>query len=123
VIVDAGRVVAAGTPDELKNTLGGDTIRVGLSRQANASRASAALSAVPGVGRTVTQGDAVHAQVVNGAAILPAILSALDSAGVEPAAVSVARPSLDDVYLHFAGRSFGEADRLGAGAPAEVVPA
>jgi ABC-2 type transport system ATP-binding protein len=41
------------------------------------------------------------------------VLAALEHAGVGLASISVAQPSLDDVYLHHAGRSFGEADRLG----------
>lgn len=119
-IVDAGRVVAAGTPDELKSKLGGDTIRVGLVRPAEANRAGQAIGAVPGVSATVAEGAALRARVSNGAAVLPAVLAALDTAGVELTSMNVARPSLDDVYLHHAGRSFGEADRLGAGR--EVVP-
>ena len=123
VIVDKGRVVAAGTPDELKNALGGDTVRIALSRQTDAVRAGLALETMPGVGRIVTEGGALHAQVANGASVLPALLSALDAAGVGLAGISVARPSLDDVYMHFAGRSFGEADQFGADSPAKVVPA
>jgi ABC-2 type transport system ATP-binding protein len=38
------------------------------------------------------------------------VLAALDAAGVKVAAVAVAQPSLDDVYLRYAGRSFEEAD-------------
>jgi ABC-2 type transport system ATP-binding protein len=111
-IVDAGRVVAAGTPDELKSTLGGDTIRAGLARRADADRARAALAAVAGVGTVVTEGGALHARVPDGPAVLPAALAALDAAGVDLAAVSIARPSLDDVYLHHAGRRFDEAGHL-----------
>jgi ABC-2 type transport system ATP-binding protein len=120
VIVDAGRVVAAGTPDELKSQLGGDSIRVGLARPSDADRARRAIEAIAGVGAAGMDGTALHARVTEGAAVLPAVLAALDTARVELASVSVARPSLDDVYLHHAGRSFGEADRLGAGR--EVVP-
>ena len=112
-IVDAGRVVAAGTPDQLKNALGGDTIRAALSRPADADRARAALGAIPGVSAVAAEGGAVQARVADGAAVLPGVLAALDAAGIGLAAVGVARPSLDDVYLQHAGRSFGEADRLG----------
>jgi ABC-2 type transport system ATP-binding protein len=112
-IVDAGRVVAAGTPDQLKTALGGDTIRAGLARPVDAGRARATIEAIAGVGTVAIEGAALHARVTNGAAVLPAALAALDAAGVELASISVARPSLDDVYLHHAGRSFGEADRLG----------
>jgi ABC-2 type transport system ATP-binding protein len=41
---------------------------------------------------------------------VPAVLAALDSHGVPVASVTVARPSLDDVYLRFAGRSFAAAE-------------
>jgi ABC-2 type transport system ATP-binding protein len=108
-IVDAGRVVAAGTPDQLKTALGGDIIRAGLARQSDADRARTALERIPGVGAVVAEGGALHARVNNGAAVLPTVLAALEFAGVELASVGVARPSLDDVYLHHAGRSFAEA--------------
>jgi ABC-2 type transport system ATP-binding protein len=114
VIVDAGRVVAAGTPDQLKSSLGGDTIRVGLAQREDADRARAAIGTVRGIGAVVPEGAVLQARVTNGAAALPEALAALAAAGVEPASIGVARPSLDDVYLHHAGRSFGEADRLGA---------
>jgi len=39
------------------------------------------------------------------------VLAALDAQGIAVAAVTVARPSLDDVYLRYAGRAFSEADR------------
>ena len=120
VIIDRGRVVAAGSPDQLKSALGGDTVRVGLVRQAEADQARRAIQGVPGVGAAVVEGTALHARVSDGAGRLPAVLGALEAARVELASVSIARPSLDDVYLHHAGRSFGEADRAGTGR--EVVP-
>jgi ABC-2 type transport system ATP-binding protein len=44
---------------------------------------------------------------------VPSVLAALESAGVKVASVTVARPSLDDVYLRYTGRAFGEADEGG----------
>ena len=41
---------------------------------------------------------------------MPAVLAALEEAGVNVAAVTVARPSLDDVYLRYAGRTFSAAE-------------
>ena len=110
-IVEAGRVVANGTPDQLKTALGGDTIRAGLARHADAGRARTALEAIAGAGAVLAEGSALQARVANGAQALPTVLAALSVAGVELASISVARPSLDDVYLHHAGRSFDEADR------------
>ncbi|MFF5291087.1 daunorubicin resistance protein DrrA family ABC transporter ATP-binding protein [Paractinoplanes globisporus] len=115
-IVDAGRVVASGTPDQLKSELGGDTIRAGLARQSDVLRARALLETVAGVGSVVAEGGALQARVADGPGTLPTVLAALNHAGIELASVGVARPSLDDVYLHHAGRSFGEADRVAVAA-------
>jgi ABC-2 type transport system ATP-binding protein len=59
----------------------------------------------------VLDGRTVISRVENGGRALPGILSALESAGIAVASVSLSRPSLDDVYLHFTGREFGAEDR------------
>jgi ABC-2 type transport system ATP-binding protein len=48
----------------------------------------------------------VSARADHAASTLPAVLSALDAAGVAVAAITVARPSLDDVYLRHTGRAY-----------------
>jgi ABC-2 type transport system ATP-binding protein len=52
----------------------------------------------------------LRARVPNGAQAIPVILGALDDAGIEVTAVTTARPSLDDVYLHYTGRAFATED-------------
>ncbi|PXY20717.1 ATP-binding cassette domain-containing protein [Prauserella muralis] len=111
VIVDAGRVVAEGSPGELKSALQGDSVAVELGAGDLVDRARQAVRAVPGVGDVDLDGTTLRARVRDGAAVLPGVLAALDAAGIRPAAVSVARPSLDDVYLRHAGRAFREADQ------------
>jgi ABC-2 type transport system ATP-binding protein len=56
-------------------------------------------------------GSHVSARADEGAAALPSVLAALDDAGVPVRAATVARPSLDDVYLRHAGRRFADADQ------------
>jgi ABC-2 type transport system ATP-binding protein len=51
--------------------------------------------------------------VPNGAQAIPTILSALDGGGYAVASVTTARPSLDDVYLHYTGRDFATEDAGG----------
>jgi ABC-2 type transport system ATP-binding protein len=51
--------------------------------------------------------------VPNGAQAIPTILSALESAGFPVESVTTARPSLDDVYLHYTGRDFASEDKEG----------
>ena len=109
-IVDRGSAVAEGTPEQLKSELRGDVIELELARPATNGRVPAALAAVDGVHDVVLDGLALRARADSGPARVPALLAALDSAGVEVAAVTVARPSLDDVYLRHAGRRFDDSD-------------
>jgi ABC-2 type transport system ATP-binding protein len=104
-IVDRGRIVAEGTPDELKSELEGDTIQVELVDPDHAA-ARRALEDVAGVGRASVDGRILRARASNGAVAIPAVLTALDAYGVKAASVTLARPSLDDVYLRHAGRAF-----------------
>ena len=108
-IVDRGRIVAEGTPDELKRELRGDTVQVELLEAANGD-AGAALSQVFGISEVTLDGRLLRARVDNGAAAIPSLITALERGGLRVASATVARPSLDDVYLRHAGRSFQQAD-------------
>ena len=108
-IIDRGKVVARGTPNELKSELHGDAIQVELA-DAGDSRASAALGRVAGLGEVTLDGRMIRARAQNGGAAIPAVLAALDAQGVTAMAVTLARPSLDDVYLRHAGRAFHQTE-------------
>jgi ABC-2 type transport system ATP-binding protein len=108
-IVDRGRVVATGSPDELKRELRGDALHVELENDLNGARAG--LDRVAGLSEVTIDGRSLRARADDGARAVPAVLAALDSHGVAVGSVTVARPSLDDVYLRYAGRTFGEADK------------
>jgi ABC-2 type transport system ATP-binding protein len=103
-IVDRGRIVARGTPDELKSELEGDTIHVELVEADGL--ASEALARVDGLDEVALDGRTLRARSRDGGAAVPAVLAALEAQGVRAASVTVARPSLDDVYLRYAGRAF-----------------
>jgi ABC-2 type transport system ATP-binding protein len=109
-IVDSGRVVAAGTPDELKAELRGDAIHVELASPEPDGVVRDALDRLQGVHEVVLDGRVVRARVDSGATAVPAVLGALESHGLAVEAVTIARPSLDDVYLRYAGRAFSQAD-------------
>ena len=55
-------------------------------------------------------GRQLHARAQDGSAAIPAVLAALEAHGVRPTSVTLARPSLDDVYLRHAGHAFHNAD-------------
>jgi ABC-2 type transport system ATP-binding protein len=104
-IVDRGRVVAEGSPNELKGELRGDAIQVELGDPQADGQASAALDRVPGVWEVTVEGRSLRARTENGSAAVPAVLQALEAGGIQVASVTIARPSLDDVYLRHTGRS------------------
>ncbi|MFF4357992.1 ATP-binding cassette domain-containing protein [Streptomyces sp. NPDC001604] len=122
-IVDRGRVVVEGTPDSLKGELRGDAVHLELREpvgEAGRTLLKGALGALPGMHEVLIDGRRVSVRADDGAAAVPALLGALERAGVGVAAATVARPSLDDVYLRYAGRRYSEAD---AEATESLVPA
>jgi len=117
-IVDRGRVVVAGTPDELKGELRGDAVHLELASGTAGQQALAALAPVAGVREARVEDTSLSARADDGAAALPGVLAALEGAGVTVRAATVARPSLDDVYLRYSGRRFTDADQ----SPIAVTP-
>ena len=113
-IVDHGRIVAAGTPEQLKGELHGDTIQIELAEASSDGAVQNAILRLDGIGELKVDGRMVRARVESSATAIPAVLGALDGAGLAVASVLVSRPSLDDVYLRYTGRSFTAADSEGA---------
>ena len=105
-LVDKGRVVVTGAPEELKGELRGDAVHVELRVD------GVALTELPGVRDVSVNGRLLSARADDGAAAVPEVLAALDRAGLPVAAVTVARPSLDDVYLRHVGRRFVDTQEL-----------
>ncbi|WP_238011511.1 ATP-binding cassette domain-containing protein [Dactylosporangium sp. AC04546] len=108
VIVDGGRVVAEGPPDQLKGELRGDAVHLELEADADVALARSAAERVAGLREITLDGTRLSARAEDGAAAVPAVLAALDAAGLRAATVTVARPSLDDVYLRHAGHRITE---------------
>jgi ABC-2 type transport system ATP-binding protein len=109
-IVSRGKIVVEGTPTELKERLQGDAVHVELMNGA-VEHARSVLAGVGARPEQVVDGRTLVARVDDGGRALPGIISALEGAGIPVESVSVSRPSLDDVYLHFTGRDFETEDR------------
>jgi ABC-2 type transport system ATP-binding protein len=105
-IIDQGRIVAEGTPEQLKRQIAGDVVTLGVD---DGERALALLSVQPFVREATAEDGAVRLYVERGEAALPAILRIVDGAGLELREISLTRPSLDDVFLRQTGRSLREA--------------
>jgi ABC-2 type transport system ATP-binding protein len=104
-IVDHGRVVVEGTPVELKAQIQGDT--VALDIEGSPDLTADLLGSLDGVLDVVLDGPTVLVRVAQGATAIPGIVSVLERAGVDLKAVTLSRPSLDDVYLYYTGHRFG----------------
>ncbi len=109
LIIDRGRIVAEGSPAELKRRVAGDVVTLRLADPAAAGAARAALAGHPAVREAAVTGPRVRLTVQDGEAALMGLVRALDGAGVELASLSLARPTLDDVFLTVTGRSLRDA--------------
>jgi ABC-2 type transport system ATP-binding protein len=67
-----------------------------------------------GVSHVIVEGQTCSAQAEEGARMIPALIAALEAAGLPVSHVSMSRPSLDEVYLSVTGKSFDKADAAGA---------
>jgi ABC-2 type transport system ATP-binding protein len=107
-IVDRGVIVARGTPDELKAEVGADVVTVGLVD----SQAPSAAEALDALGRLriAGSGRSIALELTDGAAAVAVIVERLREAGIVPATITVARPTLDDVFMRYTGASISEHD-------------
>jgi ABC-2 type transport system ATP-binding protein len=110
-IIDRGRVVAEGTPDTLKAELRGDSVEIDFMELATEPTVLRALGGIDGVRDIQLKGKSLHARTDHGATAVPPMLLALESAGIRTCSVRIARPSLDDVYLRYTGRTIEDAER------------
>ncbi|HET6296864.1 MAG TPA: DUF4162 domain-containing protein, partial [Kribbella sp.] len=90
--------------------LRGDSVHVELVDPDTDGHVRALLAQLPGIGEIVAEGNTLRARVDRGATAVPAVLGALEDKAIPVTAVTVSRPSLDDVYLSYTGRSFKSAE-------------
>jgi ABC-2 type transport system ATP-binding protein len=125
-IIDNGRIIAAGTPLELKDRMGGDTVEVVATP--GAKDVTDLLRDLPGVRELTRSGDQYRMKCLRGESLVPKVVLACDHAGVELAGVTTRKPSLDEVFLTLTGRAYREegdarAEPNGSGADAGAAAA
>ncbi|MDA8340733.1 MAG: ATP-binding cassette domain-containing protein [Actinomycetota bacterium] len=108
-VVDHGRVIAEGTPSDLKATLGATVLAVGFAAPEAAEQAVAVLGPL-GSHQPVVVGDLVEMTVDDGAAVAVEALRRLDAQELRPVTFALREPSLDDVFLSLTGHRAEEAD-------------
>ncbi|MGC2289947.1 MAG: ATP-binding cassette domain-containing protein [Thermoplasmata archaeon] len=105
-IIDHGKIVATGTPTELKDRLGGDIVTVKTA--VGAPDVTALITSLRGVTGVQKQDGTYRVKVASGESFVPLAVEACDKAGAGVTGVTVKRPSLDEVFLEFTGREFRE---------------
>jgi len=113
-IIDHGKIVAMDTPEALKASVGKDRVQI---QTADDQAAIAALAAVFGIAAAVHEG-AVTFSVASGEQFVPRLFAEL---GVPIRAVSVSRPSLDDVFMSYTGKTIRDAEAPGADAMRQMA--
>jgi ABC-2 type transport system ATP-binding protein len=119
-IIDDGRIVAEGTPSELKGQVGEPTLNVTLARLEDEARAASALRRF-GDRVPAARVGSLAVRLPGGASALPDVVRALDEARVTVVGLDLALPSLDDVFVAKTGRHLehdGAEEPMGAPAPA-----
>ncbi|MGH8902270.1 MAG: ATP-binding cassette domain-containing protein [Egibacteraceae bacterium] len=126
-VIDGGRILAEGTADELKMTVGGTVleVRVAVPSAADALRVLAALG--QGEPQQIGESGQLHLPTTRGVGLVVEAARALDAAGITLADLSLRRPTLDDVFLTLTGHATADldeppaarADRRRAGGPSQ----
>jgi ABC-2 type transport system ATP-binding protein len=120
-VLDNGRVIAAGTADQLKNRVGGDRLELRAPAGTDPRPLAAALAGI-GIAPATVDNDSgrVVIPVAAGPAILPDVAARLAEAGLTVADLALRRPTLDDVFLAITGQAVvapSTADSATAGSP------
>ena len=105
-IIDHGKIVAEGTADELKRQIAGDVVTLGVD--GDLDQVLATVRDQPFVREASSEDELIRLYVDEGETAVPQLLRILDGAGLRARSITLARPSLDDVFLRQTGRSLRE---------------
>lgn len=110
-IIDLGKIIVMGTSDELKRSIGGDVVTVspcvGNDDECKEfiRHSESVLSGKPFVTGTKPTDGELAVYVNDGASAIPSIMHLLSNEGIDVRTISMSRPSLDDVFLKYTGRT------------------
>jgi ABC-2 type transport system ATP-binding protein len=109
-IVDLGKIVALGSPAELKQQIAGDIITLGYDTESDVAAAAALLPGKPLIRESQQSGVSLLLYVDRGDEALPEIMRLLGQGHRPPKTIHLSRPSLDDVFLKLTGRTLHKSD-------------
>jgi len=111
-IIDKGKIIANGSSENLKNSLGQDRINLQTD---NDEKAVQLMKDVPGINQILRSSEGLIIHLKENAYLTPKIIDVLRTQGVEIISVNLMKPTLDDVFVHFTGKGLGEASQEGMG--------
>ncbi|HEV2449861.1 MAG TPA: ATP-binding cassette domain-containing protein [Thermoplasmata archaeon] len=111
-VIDHGKIIAMGTPRELKDSVGGDSLELSLAP--GSKDPTEMLSAMPGVTGVSRTGDTYRVKCHNGESLVPKTVMAMEKAGIDVTGVTVIKPTLDEVFLGLTGHSYREEGEVAA---------
>ena len=104
-IIDFGKIVASGSPIELKREIGADSIRVALENcDKDRAKAKDIIKSMTGVTEILDSEECINVYAKNAGQLIADIVRALDSSDIRMASVTFSSPSLDDVFMRHTGR-------------------
>ncbi|MCW4019365.1 MAG: ATP-binding cassette domain-containing protein [Candidatus Bathyarchaeota archaeon] len=106
-IIDHGKIVVIGTPSDLKDSLGGDIINLAIQKETDITDL---ISKIEHVKTAKKENDVYSVKTENGEATAPLIIEALRANGHVVTKLSLNKPTLNDVYLEYTGKSMRDAE-------------
>ena len=104
-IIDHGKIIALNTPNNLKNSIGEDIISLQVS---DGGKFSDTLTNFEFIKRMDLHDDFLYLSVENGETMIPRLLALANKEGISVQSVSLRKPTLEDVFLHFTGKTIRE---------------
>jgi ABC-2 type transport system ATP-binding protein len=113
-VIDRGKIIALGTPKELKDSVGGDTVE--LTVPAGSTDPTALLERLPGVTAVARRGDTYRVKCSKGESLVPKLVMTAAEAHIDIIGVIVIKPTLDEVFLHLTGHAYREEGEMNGSA-------
>ena len=117
-IIDVGKIVASGSPVDLKREIGADSIRIALENcQKDKATAKELIKTMSGVNQILDSEECLTVYAKNAGLLIADIVRALDSSDIRIASITFSSPSLDDVFLKHTGKRIRTEELVKAPSP------
>jgi ABC-2 type transport system ATP-binding protein len=120
-IIDYGKIVALDSPGSLKDILGGDVVTIEIS--GNAGSLTSDLQSLDWVKTLTKHGDCISLTMERGERRIPEIINAAQKKGITVSCVHLRKPSLEDVFLHYTGKTIREREASQAEKNLQIIRA